>query len=85
MSSQQQKLFDPVAEQSQPDGSFDRRPSSFRNAIEKGGLFEPEKGDISIFQYLRWEKTNIFRGPDRYHLYVSYGCRESLFARFCLV
>ncbi|KAI1794303.1 glutathione S-transferase [Ganoderma leucocontextum] len=38
MSSQQQKIFDPVAEQSRPDGSFDRRPSSFRNSIAKGGL-----------------------------------------------
>ncbi|KAM5543481.1 hypothetical protein V8D89_002732 [Ganoderma adspersum] len=49
MSSQQQKLFDPVAEQSRSDGSFDRRPSSFRNSIEKGGLFEPEKDRYHLY------------------------------------
>ena len=38
------------------DGSFKRKPSTFRNTIEKGGRFEPERG--------------------RYHLYVSYACRE---------
>lgn len=38
------------------DGSFKRKASTFRDTIEKGGKFEPEK--------------------DRYHLYVSYACRE---------
>jgi putative glutathione S-transferase len=28
----------------EPDGSFKRAESSFRNFIEKGGKFEPEKG-----------------------------------------
>ena len=26
------------------DGSFNRRPSQFRNRIEQGGKYEPEKG-----------------------------------------
>jgi putative glutathione S-transferase len=28
----------------EPDGSFKRAPSSFRNFIEKGGRFEAAKG-----------------------------------------
>jgi len=28
----------------EPDGSFKRAPSSFRNFIQKGGQFPPEKG-----------------------------------------
>lgn len=27
------------------DGSFKRKASTFRNTIEKGGQFEPEKGE----------------------------------------
>lgn len=27
------------------DGSFKRKASSFRNFVEKGGQFEPEKGN----------------------------------------
>jgi hypothetical protein len=38
------------------DGTFKRKASVFRNFIEKGGKFAPER--------------------DRYHLYVSYACRE---------
>jgi hypothetical protein len=30
-------------------GSFNRRPSSFRDTIEKGGEFEPEKGKCLCF------------------------------------
>ena len=30
--------------QNEEDGSFKRKPSGFRNWIEKGGKFEPEKG-----------------------------------------
>ncbi|KAI5123234.1 hypothetical protein M0805_001323 [Coniferiporia weirii] len=31
------------------DGSFKRRPSSFRNTIEKGGKFEPEKDRYHLY------------------------------------
>jgi len=31
------------------DGSFNRRPSSFRFTIEKGGKFEPEKGRYHLY------------------------------------
>jgi putative glutathione S-transferase len=30
------------------DGSFKRQTSSFRDVIEKGGKFEPEKGKPSL-------------------------------------
>ena len=30
----------------EPDGSFKRAPSSFRNFIQKGGQFPPEKGTL---------------------------------------
>ena len=30
------------------DGSFKRKASTFRNTIEKGGRFEPEKGEFTI-------------------------------------
>ena len=36
---------------SEPDGSFNRRPSSFRNFIEKGGQYAPEKGAFPRFVY----------------------------------
>jgi hypothetical protein len=29
----------------EPDGSFKRQPSAFRNFIEKGGRFEAESGE----------------------------------------
>lgn len=32
----------------EPDGSFKRKASSFRNFIEKGGEFAPEKGELPI-------------------------------------
>lgn len=60
----------------EPDGSFKRADASFRNIIEKGGKFAPEKGqfrprvlcgDMSILRH-----SNL----DRYHLYVSYACRK---------
>ena len=35
------------------DGSFKRAASSFRNTIEQGGQFEPEKGASPIPCYLR--------------------------------
>jgi len=31
------------------DGSFNRKPSTFRNLIEKGGKFEPEKGRYHLY------------------------------------
>jgi glutathionyl-hydroquinone reductase len=33
----------------EPDGSFKRPASVFRSFIEKGGNFEPEKGEYVIF------------------------------------
>ena len=39
-----QKPFDLLKGAINPDGSFNRAPSSFRRTIEKGGQFEPEKG-----------------------------------------
>ena len=30
--------------QNEADGSFKRKPSGFRNWVEKGGKFEPERG-----------------------------------------
>ena len=59
----------------EPDGSFKRAPSSFRNFVQKDGQFPPEKGKSA-------KPVSLF-GPsnsptvDRYHLYVSYACRES--------
>jgi hypothetical protein len=56
----------------EPDGSFKRLDSSFRNTIEKGGKFEPATGRhrVKFFNFpLRFY-------PDRDHLYVSYACRE---------
>ena len=32
------------------DGSFKRKPSTFRSTIERGGKFEPEKGQILALQ-----------------------------------
>ena len=32
----------------EPDGSFKRAPSNFRNRIAKGGDFEPELGESNI-------------------------------------
>jgi putative glutathione S-transferase len=58
----------------EPDGSYKRAPSSFLNVIEKGGTFEPEPGEI----YYAFFCSPILTGNciDRYHLYVSYACRE---------
>ena len=60
------------------DGSFKRKPSTFRNTIERGGKFEPEKGQIlALQQSIRINQAYIYtRHAGRYHLYVSYGCRE---------
>ena len=63
-----------------PDGSFNRAPSSFRDVIEKGGRFEPEKGDCDkpssiSFSHKLSSAHHAYSG--RYHLFVSYGCRKS--------
>lgn len=60
----------------QPDGSFNRAPSSFRNTIEQGGKFAPETGISSPAEYLFKRKLTFV--IDRYHLYVSLACREFL-------
>lgn len=43
--------------QMEPDGSFKRTPSSFRNVIEKGGAFEPEPGATDTFIYFLLSNT----------------------------
>ena len=61
----------------EPDGSFKRKASSFRNFIEKGGEFAPEKGELPVSVNARADA--IFTRSavaGRYHLYVSYACRE---------
>lgn len=51
------------------DGSFKRQTSSFRDAIEKGGKFEPEKGEG--FSISAKPDTSLTLLSGRYHLYVS--------------
>ena len=59
------------------DGSFKRRPSSFRNHIVKGGQYEPDKG-ASLFTFASVDAEFLRQYLlGRYHLYVSYACRES--------
>ncbi|THH06032.1 hypothetical protein EW145_g4371 [Phellinidium pouzarii] len=36
------------------DGSFKRKPSTFRNSVEKGGKFEPEKGKSTLGGLWLW-------------------------------
>lgn len=55
------------------DGSFKRQVSSFRDFIEPGGKFAPEKGTCG------WDKGRnswVLMQPvaGRYHLYVSLAC-----------
>ena len=59
----------------EPDGSFKRAPSSFRNFIQKGGQFSPEKGAAAKIRFCTYPQPSPV--IDRYHLYVSYACRES--------
>ena len=59
----------------EPDGSFKRKASSFRNFIEKGGEFAPEKGKLPVV-CARGREINAICPAGRYHLYVSYACRE---------
>ncbi|TFY76199.1 hypothetical protein EWM64_g7811, partial [Hericium alpestre] len=35
--------------QLEPDGSFKRAPSAFRNQVEKGGKFPPEKDRYHLY------------------------------------
>lgn len=44
MSQDHSHLSDIGKMKTEADGSFKRKPSTFRNQIEKGGKFEPEKG-----------------------------------------
>ena len=60
------------------DGSFKRKASSFRDTIEKGGKFEPERGELGRVRVCTCLLTFLV---DRYHLYVSYACRKP---KFCL-
>jgi putative glutathione S-transferase len=57
------------------DGSFKRADASFRNIVERGGRFEPQLGAGKLL-YVVGIMTMIFAISDRYHLYVSYACRE---------
>lgn len=52
---------------SEPDGSFNRKPSVFRNFVEKGGAFAPEKGRYHLYvsYACRTSVRNTFlRGSD---------------------
>lgn len=55
------------------DGTFQRKASTFRNLIEKGGQFEPELGEFHRTSVDRYTCLHLV---DRYHLYVSYACRR---------
>lgn len=54
MSQDHTHLSDIGKMKTEADGSFKRKPSTFRNQIEKGGKFEPEEGlhmfTFTIFQ-----------------------------------
>ena len=47
---------DPSKFTTDADGAFKRRPSSFRNFIQKGGEFPPEKGERTSIPYTRQER-----------------------------
>jgi len=67
----------------QPDGSFKRQASVFRNFIEKGGKFEPEAGAFPLPFRPLLRLTPSSPLEDRYHLYVSYACRTSYLITAC--
>jgi glutathionyl-hydroquinone reductase len=54
------------------DGHFRRQASSFRDVIEKGGKFEPEKGEFDGYFCLEGVGPDQWTG--RYHIFVSYAC-----------
>lgn len=78
------------------DGHFNRQPSVFRNTIEPGGQFPPEKGAFlhacwlppSIADF-RWLYHSSVTG--RYHLYIchgesdSFGWYENVFLKSLLI
>jgi len=41
-------LADIAKSKTAEDGSFNRKPSTFRDVIEKGGKYEPEKGEFDF-------------------------------------
>lgn len=59
----------------QPDGSYNRAPSSFRNVIKKGGKFAPERG-MYILSLLISICVSTYKCVIDHHLYVSFACRE---------
>ena len=53
------------------DGSFKRKPSTFRGTIERGGKFEPEKGQIlalqqtiRVNQVYTYIQSRFYRAPE---------------------
>lgn len=52
------------------DGSFNRAPSTFRDVVQEGSKYEPEKGICQFHSTI----TATYGPIGRYHLYVSYGC-----------
>jgi putative glutathione S-transferase len=65
----------------QRDGSFQRAPSVFRSTIEKGGHFDAEAGQSIHFPAV---ESSPIEPLGRYHLYVSYACREYYLQRSTL-
>lgn len=57
------------------DGSFKRKASTFRDCISQGGKFAPEKGTHCPLCFA-FAVPYANREIGRYHLYVSYACRE---------
>jgi len=58
----------------EPDGSFKRQDSAFRNVIKHGGEYKPERGRDYSPILSNFRSNDLL---DRYHLYVSYACRWS--------
>ena len=56
------------------DGSFNRPPSTFRDIVQEGSKYEPEKGICQHHANLPATHGPLTARLGRYHLYVSYGC-----------
>jgi putative glutathione S-transferase len=56
------------------DGSFNRAPSTFRDIIQEGSKYEPEKGICHYCSNTDGHLRTFTATLGRYHLYVSYGC-----------